>query len=188
MIKWLLSPAMTTSAFFLDFYVYPALAVFCFGVAALDTGWLQAVALAGFGYVSWTLLEYIVHRFALHHLPWFSGLHHVHHASPGVYVGTPTLVSLAIFYAVGYAPAAFVLGRGSAAGWLSGVLLGYLSYVVAHWAVHHVSTRRWRYLRRLKRQHAVHHHLSQEMNFGVTTDLWDRVFGTLAPPSQPRPR
>ena len=65
-------------------------------------------------------------------------------------------------------------------------MLGYLAYVGVHYALHHVnslgptwlpaSLRVW--LRNLIRAHAVHHHQTQ-YNFGVTTTIWDRVFGTL---------
>ena len=177
---------MSAPAFFLDFCVFPILAIACLGVAWWGLGFPRALGLAATGYASWTLLEYLVHRFALHHIAWFRSLHDAHHAEPHAYIGTPTLVSVAIFYALGYAPADMLFGRWFACGWMAGLLAGYFSYVVAHWAVHHISSSDWRLLRRLKRQHAGHHHVSQKTNFGVTTGFWDRVFGTQAP--QPRPR
>lgn len=178
--RWLrpmLSPAMSGPVFFLDFYVYPALSLLSLGVGIHDIGILRALVLASAGLFTWTLLEYLVHRIALHHFIWFRSLHAAHHSDPRGYIGTPTLLSVLIFYAAGYVPACLLVGRGMAASWIAGLLLGYLSYVVAHWAVHHVNGSYFP-LRRLKRQHALHHHRNQNANFGVTTAFWDRVFGT----------
>lgn len=176
-MRLLFSPTMSVTTFFLDFYVYPVLSLFCLAVGAHDIGLLRTVALGGAGLFSWTLIEYAVHRVALHHIVWFRGLHDAHHAEPRGLIGTPTPVSLLIFYAAGYVPACLLFGRGTAAGWMSGLLVGYLSYVTAHWAVHHMNGNSY-LLRRLKRQHAIHHHRSHDANFGVTSSFWDRLFGT----------
>jgi sterol desaturase/sphingolipid hydroxylase (fatty acid hydroxylase superfamily) len=176
-VKHLLSPTMSAQAFFVDFYVYPVLSVLCLLVSIHDSGVLHAAVMALLGWFSWTLLEYVVHRVALHHLVWFRDLHAAHHADPRSYIGTPTPLSVVIFYLMGYVPASLVFGRADAAGWMAGLLAGYLSYVVAHWAVHHLNGNNV-LLRRLKRQHAMHHHRAQDSNFGVTTAFWDRVFRT----------
>src|SRR5258707_15753869 len=85
--KHVFSPTMSAQAFFLDFYVYPLLSLLCFGAAAYAGGVFYAVSLALFGWFCWTLLEYIVHRVALHHLVWFRDLHAAHHADPHSYIG-----------------------------------------------------------------------------------------------------
>jgi sterol desaturase/sphingolipid hydroxylase (fatty acid hydroxylase superfamily) len=36
-----------------------------------------------------------------------------------------------------------------------------------------------RWATNLKRHHALHHYRGGESNFGVTTRIWDRLFGTL---------
>ena len=182
--RWLramLSPVMSPTAFFMDFYVYPLLVLACL-VIAFATGEsghaLGYVLLVLFGYLSWTLIEYLVHRFVLHHVAWLRGMHEAHHHAPNELIGTPTVFSMAVFYCLAYTPAAMIWGRPAAAAWMAGLLTGYLSYVVAHWAVHHVGSGGYRILRRLKRQHALHHHVSQQRNFGVTTAFWDMVFRT----------
>jgi sterol desaturase/sphingolipid hydroxylase (fatty acid hydroxylase superfamily) len=176
-VKYLLSPTMSAQAFFLDFYVYPVLSLFCLAIAMHEGGARKAIGLALFGWFCWTLLEYIVHRVALHHMVWFRDLHAAHHAEPRSYIGTPTPLSVIIFYVLGYIPATLMVGRAAASGWMSGLLAGYLSYVVVHWAVHHVNSN-FILMRWLKRQHALHHHRAQDRNFGVTTPIWDWVFGT----------
>lgn len=59
-----------------------------------------------------------------------------------------------------------------------GFLLGYLCYVSVHHLVHHRPARPGSVLFALKRRHALHHHVTPEGNFGVTSGFWDRVFGT----------
>ena len=38
----------------------------------------------------------------------------------------------------------------------------------------------------LRRHHAIHHHRDETVNFGVTSPLWDHVFGTLWRPQRAR--
>jgi hypothetical protein len=42
------------------------------------------------GLLTWTIVEYGVHRFVLHSVEAVARLHEQHHATPGAYVGTPT--------------------------------------------------------------------------------------------------
>jgi sterol desaturase/sphingolipid hydroxylase (fatty acid hydroxylase superfamily) len=56
------------------------------------------------------------------------------------------------------------------------VASGYLAYGLAHHAAHH-----WRmpsaWMQRQKRWHALHHHRHGGACYGVSTGLWDRLFG-----------
>jgi sterol desaturase/sphingolipid hydroxylase (fatty acid hydroxylase superfamily) len=49
------------------------------------------------GLLTWTIVEYGVHRFVLHSVEGVARLHEQHHATPGAYVGTPTWMSLLSF-------------------------------------------------------------------------------------------
>jgi sterol desaturase/sphingolipid hydroxylase (fatty acid hydroxylase superfamily) len=73
-----------------------------------------------------------------------------------------------------WAALGFDLGTAATAG----LVTGYLWYVFVHYATHHWRPRRHSYLYRARLRHARHHHLSHSGNFGVTTGVWDRVFGT----------
>jgi sterol desaturase/sphingolipid hydroxylase (fatty acid hydroxylase superfamily) len=66
----------------------------------------------------------------------------------------------------------FNLGTAATAGLASGY------YVFVHYATHHWRPRKNSYLYRARLRHARHHHLSHRGNFGVTTSVWDHVFGT----------
>jgi sterol desaturase/sphingolipid hydroxylase (fatty acid hydroxylase superfamily) len=129
------------------------------------------------GYLLWTFIEYVVHRFVLHHIAAFRELHKAHHDASHELLGTPTIFSVSAFYFLGYLPIAEFWGTGTAAAILTGLLVGYLSYVIVHYALHHTSSHGFRIMKRLKRRHALHHQL-QNINFGVTTDIWDRLCGT----------
>lgn len=180
--KYLFNPAMTRSMFFLDFYIYPALIILSLVLAfhtAQESDVPELLGLALLGYAIWTFVEYVVHRFILHHVAGLSELHKVHHDASGELVGTPPIFSVSAFYFLGYWPIAEIWGRSTAAAILTGLLTGYLSYVFVHYALHHMGSHGFRVMKRLKRRHALHHQ-SQDINFGVTTDIWDRVFGTIA--------
>jgi sterol desaturase/sphingolipid hydroxylase (fatty acid hydroxylase superfamily) len=142
------------------------------------------------GLVSWTLLEYLLHRFLFHATPrnpraqrLIFLLHGIHHAQPLVKTRLvmPVLVSIPaaiIFYALFYLIFALVL---RAAWWLNpffgGILLGYLSYDMTHYSLHHIKIK-WNYFSTLRRTHLHHHTGVPIRSFGVTSPLWDIVFGT----------
>jgi sterol desaturase/sphingolipid hydroxylase (fatty acid hydroxylase superfamily) len=183
-----LATAMSPRWYFMDFYVYPPLIALCFMVA-VDGGAKQAALatlLVGLGLLVWTLAEYVIHRFAFHHMPGLKTAHLEHHAEPTGLHGSPTIVTVMVFGGLALAPLWYLTSLQSAAALTAGLMLGYLAYVAVHYAIHHVNSLGPAWLptplrlrfRNLIRAHGVHHHQTQ-YNFGVTTTIWDRVFGTL---------
>ncbi len=63
---------------------------------------------------------------------------------------------------------------------LAGSATGYVAYDWVHYATHHFRPRtplgRW-----LKRYHMLHHHDLPGTRYGITSPLWDLVFGTYLP-------
>ena len=107
----------------------------------------------------------------------------VHHAQPRskTRLVRPPAVSIplaALFYCLFWA-ATTLLGAG---GWLAplfgGFLAGYLAYDMTHYSLHHAAIRSG-YLARIRGHHMRHHGQTPNQRFGVTSDVWDRVFGTL---------
>ncbi len=92
------------------------------------------------GLVFWTLLEYALHRVALHRMPYFSPMHGLHHASPLALIGTPTWMSVSILVSAVLMPAWLWLGFIVADGLTVGVMLGYLWYGTVHHVIHHHAT------------------------------------------------
>ncbi len=174
----LLSPHMSPALFFLDFVVYPPiiLAFLFFGLK--NQPLFTSLTLVVLGYAIWTLAEYLVHRFVLHHIPLFSKMHFEHHDEALELIGTPTLMSLFFLLVVVLLPLYFFTGTHITLCGMAGFLTGYIAYVWVHYAVHHKGSGGFKFMRKLKRQHAVHHHGTSEYNFGVTTDIWDKIFRT----------
>ena len=50
-------------------------------------------------------------------------------------------------------------------------------YDMTHYATHHFPMR-WGFLKDVKRHHMVHHYKTPDQLFGVSSPLWDHVFGT----------
>jgi len=171
---------LSRTAFFADFYAYPAaiggLLVFAFAVN--PRGWPGPATAVVAGCACWTLIEYLLHRYVLHHVAWVKEQHDVHHHDQMALVGTPTWFSLPAFLAFVTLPALLFATVGVAAGFTGGTMLGYLWYVTAHYRIHHVRMKSSGGLGRLRRRHALHHHFDDLGNFGVTSGFWDRVFRT----------
>lgn len=145
----------------------------------------QAAGWVGLGLASWTLAEYGLHRFVLHGIQPFKGWHAMHHARPVALIGTPTLFTAALFALLVGLPVwwLFPLWRASALG--MGVMLGYLAYIVTHYAVHHVrGGGPW--LRAQKHWHALHHRGGSAACYGVSLPWWDHALGTARPRAHER--
>ncbi len=139
--------------------------------------------------LTWTLVEYAIHRFVYHHAPLFSALHDSHHRAPNEFIGVPSFVSSGFIIVACYFPAR-LLDDVAASGFTSGMLLGYAAYMFVHHGTHHFAIQPgdWLYNARVRHRH--YHH---NANFGVSTGFWDRVFSTTgsrlcraALPSMPR--
>ncbi len=148
--------------------------------------WPEVLAWMGVGFLAWTLVEYGLHRFVFHWVqgkePWrslSSGLHIAHHRD----VEARDLIFAPPFVGFLLAPteiAIFSLASGSLSRGLLievGLFLGYFLYEWVHWSVHfgparNSLTKYW------KAYHLYHHFKEPKRAFGVTTPLWDHVFGT----------
>jgi sterol desaturase/sphingolipid hydroxylase (fatty acid hydroxylase superfamily) len=148
---------------------------------------LAAAGLLLAGAFAWSLGEYVLHRFVMHELKG-KGLpsreHLIHHALAGENEGKPFLswLGIAVMGAVGILPLGLLVAGawwGSAAyvGWLVGY--GFYEYVHGH---SHTHGPRNAYGRWVRVHHFHHHHGHPMANHGVTTPLWDKVFGTLERP------
>jgi sterol desaturase/sphingolipid hydroxylase (fatty acid hydroxylase superfamily) len=166
--------------YYADFFVYPTIILALAAAelwAARPSAQLQWLIACLAGIAGWTLAEYIIHRFAFHRIPLLVRMHDMHHANPSALVGAPLWSSLGAFGLV-FIPLCWQGGFDLASGLTAGLMLGYLWYGLVHAAVHRYRLDRGSFLYRTKLRHARHHYGTQEGNFGVTTSLWDHVFGT----------
>ncbi len=182
---------LSKTAYYADFAVHAAALVVLTVSAALGSGWVQRLHwLAAFavGAAGWTLIEYLLHSFVLHGGSVFAPLHAVHHESPRAYVGTPTWISLGVFWLVFFVPTWVWVSLNVASGLTAGVMTGWLWYGVVHHVIHYRRPRllaTW--LSATARRHMYHHYSRQPGNFGVTIALWDHVFGTVIDAPARRP-
>lgn len=142
------------------------------------------------GFFLWTLTEYTLHRFLFHYQARserakriFFLFHGVHHAQPQdktrLVMPFPVSIPLALLF---YGLFHLILGVFlRAPGWVNpltaGFMAGYLTYDLTHYATHHFPMRRG-YARYLKRYHMAHHYKDPNTRYGVSSPLWDWVFGT----------
>jgi sterol desaturase/sphingolipid hydroxylase (fatty acid hydroxylase superfamily) len=167
--------------YFSEFLLFPPLILIAIVVAIhrpMPPRPAILVMVYGAGIVCWTLIEYLLHRVLFHHAPILSRIHERHHQSPHDLIGTPGWASALIGMIVVAGPSWAVLGFDLGTATTAGLTTGYLWYVFVHYTAHQWRPRRNSYLYRVRLHHARHHHLSQEGNFGVTTGVWDWVFGT----------
>lgn len=142
------------------------------------------------GNVIWTILEYTLHRFLFHvdyylpDHPTFLTLHFlthgVHHYLPmdRLRLVMPPLLFFVLqvpFTNLGHA----LFPPSIANGIISGSFTFYVLYDVMHYALHH--TKLPAYMREQKKYHLAHHYKNFELGFGVTSKIWDYVFGTVLP-------
>ena len=137
------------------------------------------------GMFFWTFFEYLMHRFAFH----ITGesekakrfiyiMHGNHHhfprdkerlfMPPVPSLIIASLIFLSLYYAMGQNVFAF----------FPGFMIGYLMYGTMHFAIHAWNPP-FKWMKPLWRNHHLHHYKNDHMGFGVSTTIWDRVFGTM---------
>jgi len=136
------------------------------------------------GSFSWSLIEYVLHRWVLHQWPPFCEWHHEHHRQPKALICTATLVSLGAIALTVYLPLYWAASAEVATCFTLGLLMGYLAYAVTHHAIHHWPNSRVAWLNNRRVIHCLHHACPHH-SFGVTSTVWDRVLGTRLTPLTP---
>jgi sterol desaturase/sphingolipid hydroxylase (fatty acid hydroxylase superfamily) len=137
------------------------------------------------GLISFTFVEYLVHRYVYHigtDTEWKKrfqyNAHGVHHEFPKDKdrLAMPPLLSITIatilllFFRLVMGDFAFAF--------LPGFLVGYAYYLSVHYMVHIYQPPK-NFLRALWINHSVHHYKDGDVVFGVSSPLWDYVFGTM---------
>ncbi|XP_009622088.1 dihydroceramide fatty acyl 2-hydroxylase FAH2-like [Nicotiana tomentosiformis] len=142
------------------------------------------------GIFTWTLLEYSLHRFLFHMKPsgyWGNTLHYLihgcHHKHPmdGLRLVFPPAAT-AILLVPLWSLVKLLVPFTYAPAFLGGGLLGYIMYDCTHYYLHHGKPLKG-VSHSLKRYHMDHHFKVQDKGFGITSDFWDKIFGTLPPKS-----
>lgn len=166
----------------LDFFMYPAVVL---AMLYLSTPLMilwpfkTALAIVG-GFVMWTFAEYWIHRVVLHG-PYWMAIHERHHTHPKEETVFP-LFQVPFYFAVIYWLVFFGFGR-----WhdpvFAGVIVGYIVFFTMHHLMHMLepaTLAKWPWLEDFASRHNAHHKVTN-LNYGITTDFWDKVFRTYRP-------
>jgi sterol desaturase/sphingolipid hydroxylase (fatty acid hydroxylase superfamily) len=145
------------------------------------------------GLLIWSLTEYWLHRTLFHWEPqtWWGprfhfiahGVHHTYHRDPYRLVMPPAVsaVLAVLFYAM-FSGLGLLFSFAFSPAWslaaYGGFVLGYITYDCTHYILHHWKPR-GSIMKRLRAHHMNHHHNDPDRKFGVSSTLWDRVFGTM---------
>ena len=174
-------PEHNKAAYLADFLVYGftilGLTLLLVFAAPQEQGkTLLALSLIGLG--SWTLLEYFIHRLILHGVQPFQAWHAEHHRRPVALIRTPTILSASLILILVFLPVlVFSNNLWRSCALTLGLLMGYFMYTITHHAIHH-----WHinnaWLKRRQNWHGMHHDHDEPGRYGVTSNIWDRVFRT----------
>lgn len=148
------------------------------------------------GILLWTLFEYLIHRFIFHYYPpadakWRIRLHFLlhgqHHKAPFdpqrlVFPPVPAGLIMLVFF-VAFLP---LFGLAAVMFMVAGGIFGYVCYDMVHYFDHHGRKElnrfglRWLhlYLNDMQSYHMFHHFGRAGLGYGISTKLWDYVFGT----------
>ena len=137
------------------------------------------------GMAFWTFFEYLMHRFVFH---WVANsqraqkfvyiMHGNHHEYPRdrerlFMPPVPSIILASAIFVLQF----LLLGK-SAFMFFPGFIFGYLMYGTMHYAIHAWNPP-FKWMKPLWRNHHLHHYKNDDMGFGVSTTIWDRVFGTM---------
>lgn len=162
-----------------SFLFYRSFAVH--GLSVLTFAWLGIL-----GLFAWTLTEYLLHRFIFHFTPTtptqerleflMHGLHHADPKDPTRLVMPPagSLILGAIVFSI----CRGLFGPIWAEPLFGFLVIGYLCYDYVHYFIHH-SNPRTVFGKIVKQHHMKHHFVTPNARWGVSSPLWDHVFGTL---------
>ncbi|WP_109700474.1 sterol desaturase family protein [Chitinophaga deserti] len=155
-----------------------------YSVSDIGMGAWQATGIFTAGIFAWTFFEYIMHRFVFHFITEnqrlrriIYTLHGNHHEFPRdrqrlFMPPVPSLLIASLIFGI----MRLIMGV-TAYAFFPGFILGYLLYGSIHYAIH-----AWRppfpFMKPLWRNHHLHHYQSEHRGFGVSSSLWDRIFGT----------
>jgi dihydroceramide fatty acyl 2-hydroxylase len=151
-----------------------------------ETSTASVAALLCGGLLSWGLFEYSIHRWVLHRetslddarLPG-NRTHLAHHAAPDALDRLNVQLSESLPVCAAYC----LLGWAATGDWRAtvflydGLMLGYFFYEYLDYQAHHGAAR-GPLVRYFRRYHLLHHHCDAEARFGVTSPLFDLLFGT----------
>ena len=142
------------------------------------------------GMFFWSFFEYLIHRYAFHFAAKSERatkivylIHGNHHEYPRdkerlFMPPVPSLILATVIFSLMYLIANFAGIKEYVFAFFPGFLIGYLIYGSMHYAIHAWNPP-FKWMKPLWRNHHLHHYKEQEKGFGVSSTLWDHIFGTM---------
>jgi sterol desaturase/sphingolipid hydroxylase (fatty acid hydroxylase superfamily) len=142
------------------------------------------------GMFFWTFFEYIMHRYIFHLVADSEQarkviyvMHGNHHEYPRdkerlFMPPVPSLIIASVIFSVMFLVAEMFGFKDYVFSFFPGFMLGYLLYGSMHYAIHAWNPP-YKWMKPLWRNHHLHHYKNEMQGFGVSTTIWDRVFGTM---------
>jgi len=154
-----------------------------------DNSIVVTLAVFLLGLFSFALVEYILHRFVFHvntKSPYWNAFHFfahgVHHLTPldQSRLTFPPYFSITLGILFYYA-LEFLMGSKYGEPFEAGLAWGFTLYDTLHYYFHHGNIS-WlpKYFTDMKKRHLKHHFKNTDMDFGVTSPIFDYIFGTAA--------
>lgn len=169
--------------FSVPLYVFiPVIGVSSFFAINSGITFVDFIAWGALGFLAWTAIEYVMHRFIFHYHPTselgkkmhfiFHGVHH-DYPCDRLRLVLPPSVSIPLATGFFFLWRAFIPAPGLYA-FFATFIIGYLVYDMFHYAIHHVEIK-GKLWNTLKTHHLKHHYVDPDKGFGVSSPLWDII-------------
>ncbi|WP_257670062.1 sterol desaturase family protein [Parapedobacter tibetensis] len=179
--------SLTKVHFSIPLLIYIPVIIY-FSWKSLGPGEMDIIIFIGYfllGLFIWTLSKYILHRFVFHFKPKGKIMERIHFIFHGVHhdypkdrlrlvmppsASIPMAIIIYFFFRLFFDPS-------SLGAFFPGFIMGYLFYDMNHYAIHHANFKSgiWK---KIKQHHMLHYYSEPEKGFGVSSALWDKVFGS----------
>lgn len=184
--QWLNRLSRTHIAIPVGGFILYAAALLYYTKIATDLANWQVLLLFFGGTFFFTFVEYCAHRW-LYHPPHDASedykkftytIHGIHHDYPKdkQRLAMPPLLTVVIGTLLLFL-FELILDKYSFS-FLAGFMVGYAMYLLVHYSVH-IFRMPNNFFKALWVNHSIHHYSTDEVMFGVSSPLWDYVFGTL---------
>jgi sterol desaturase/sphingolipid hydroxylase (fatty acid hydroxylase superfamily) len=142
------------------------------------------------GMFFWSLFEYIIHRYIFHYVAESERatrivyiIHGNHHEYPRdkerlFMPPVPSLIISSSLFVLFFTASLLFSASSYVFAFFPGFILGYLVYGTMHYAIHAWNPP-FKWMKALWRNHHLHHYKNERRGFGVSSTLWDHIFGTM---------
>jgi sterol desaturase/sphingolipid hydroxylase (fatty acid hydroxylase superfamily) len=177
----------TNSLLAVSIYVCLSLSVLVYGVFIIRLSLKSNLIFIIFGLLLFTLVEYLLHRFLYHsgkdykdEANWQYKVHGIHHDHPKEKGLLAMPIVLAILLGSFFFFLFYIILKDHTYFFWPGFFLGYALYLFIHYKIHSQKPPK-NVFKYLWKHHNLHHYVYENKAFGVSSPLWDIIFGTMPP-------